>query len=151
MSGLLEIRNDGRKLDTAAAGQCLGEFAFLTGEPRSATLVAIEESEVLELPYEAMQAVVASHPRVGSVLDRMYQGRVLARVLAESPLFEFMDAGERHRVASRFELMTVPKGIRIVDVGSDDGSLFLVKRGGVEIRNGQDRVLGTIRAQRVLW
>jgi CRP-like cAMP-binding protein len=144
VSGLLEIRNDGRKLDTAAAGQCLGEFAFLTGEPRSATLVAIEESEVLELPYEAMQEVVASHPRVGSVLDRMYHGRVLARVLAESPLFEFMDAGERHRVASRFELMTVPKGIRIVDVGSDDGSLFLVKRGGVEIRNAQDRVLGTI-------
>jgi CRP-like cAMP-binding protein len=144
VSGMLEIRNDGKKLDTAAAGQCLGEFAFLTGEPRSATVVAVDESEVLELPYEAMQSVVAIHPRVGAVLDRMYHGRVLARVLSESPLFEFMDAGERHRVASRFELTHLPAGIRIVELGSEDGSLFLVKLGRVEIRNGRDQVLGAI-------
>jgi CRP-like cAMP-binding protein len=144
VSGMLEIRNEGKRLDTAAAGQCLGEFAFLTGEPRSATVIAVAESEVLELPYEAMQSVVESHPRVASVLDRMYHGRVLARVLAESPLFEYMDAGERHRVASRFEFMQIPAGIRIVEVGSQDGSLFLVKRGGIEIRNDRDQVLGAI-------
>lgn len=137
VSGLLEIRTKGKTLDTASAGQCLGEFAFLTGEPRSASLVAVRGSEVLELPYEAMSAVVEKHPRVASVLERMYHGRVLARVLAETPLFASLDAGERHRVAGKFELITVPKGITVVREGSEDGALFLVKRGAIEIRSSK--------------
>jgi CRP-like cAMP-binding protein len=85
VSGTLEIRNEGKKLDTAGAGQCLGEFAFLTGEPRNATVVAAEESEVLELGYATMQRVVASHPRVATVLDRMYHRRVLLSDLRRNP------------------------------------------------------------------
>ena len=144
VSGTLEIRNEGRKLDTAGAGQCLGEFAFLTGEPRNATVTAAEESEILELGYETMQGVVASHPRVGTVLDRMYHRRVLARVLAESPLFEFMDAGERQRLASKFEFLQVPAGIEVAREGATDGALFLVKKGGVEIRREGTVSLGRI-------
>ena len=133
VSGTLEIRNGAKTLDTAYPGECLGEFAFLTGEPRSASIVSLGESEVLELSLEAMDAVILNHPRIRSVLDRMYHGRVLARVLAESPLFEFMSPGERHRVASRFELMKVPKDIRIIEQGANDGALFLVKQGALEI------------------
>jgi CRP-like cAMP-binding protein len=144
VSGTLEIRNGGRKLDTAGAGQCLGEFAFLTGEPRNATVVAAEESEILELGYETMQGVVGRHPRVGTVLDRMYHRRVLARVLAESPLFEFMDAGERQRLASKFEFLQVPAGIEVAQEGATDGALFLVKKGGVEIRREATVTLGRI-------
>jgi CRP-like cAMP-binding protein len=136
VSGTLEIRNEGRKLDTAGPGQCLGEFAFLTGEPRSATVCAAEESEILELGFEVMEGVVARHPRVGTVLDRMYHRRVLARVLAESPLFEFLEAGERQRLASKFEFLRVPSGIEVAQEGATDGALFLIKRGGVEIRRG---------------
>ncbi|GMR24468.1 MAG: hypothetical protein BMS9Abin37_3016 [Acidobacteriota bacterium] len=134
VSGTLEIRNGDKKLDTAFAGECLGEFAFLTGEPRSASLVSLGESEILELSLSSMDAIVKNHPRVKMVLDRMYHGRVLARVLAESPLFEFMSAGERQRIASKFELMKVPVGIQLVAQGSDDGALFLVKQGALEIR-----------------
>jgi CRP-like cAMP-binding protein len=136
VSGTLEIRNEGRKLDTAGPGQCLGEFAFLTGEPRSATVSAAEESEILELGFEVMEGVVARHPRVGTVLDRMYHRRVLARVLAESPLFEFLDAGERQRLASKFEFLRVPSGIEVAQEGATDGALFLIKKGGVEVRRG---------------
>ena len=144
VSGTLEIRNEGKKLDTAGPGQCLGEFAFLTGEPRNATVVAAEESEILELGYETMREVVSRHPRVGTVLDRMYHRRVLARVLAESPLFEFMDAGERQRVASKFEFLQVPAGIEVAQEGATDGALFLVKKGGVEIQREEAVSLGKI-------
>jgi cAMP-dependent protein kinase regulator len=73
----------------------------------------------------------------------MYHRRVLARVLAESPLFEFLDAGERQRLASKFEFLQVPSGIEIAQEGATDGALFLVKKGGIEIRRGTV-VLGTI-------
>ena len=144
VSGTLEIRNGDKKLDTAFAGECLGEFAFLTGEPRSASLVSLGESEVLELSLSSMDAIVKSHPRIKMVLDRMYHGRVLARVLAESPLFEFMGPGERQRIASKFELMTVPDGIQLVAQGSDDGALFLVKQGTLEIRVPSGEAVGTM-------
>lgn len=144
VSGTLEIRNGGKKLDTAFAGECLGEFAFLTGEPRSASVVALGESEVLELSLSSMTGVIQNHPRVKMVLDRMYHGRVLARVLAESPLFEFMSAGERQRIASKFELMKMPAGIQLVEHGSDDGALFLVKQGALEIRTPTGEPIGTM-------
>ncbi len=137
VSGTLQIQSDGRILDTATAGQCLGEFAFLTGEPRSATLLARTNSEVLELSYESMEAVIEAHPRVRSLLDRMYQGRVLARVLGESPLFDFLEAGERHRIASSLYPVVIPKGSTVVEAGSTDACLFLLKSGSVEIRAPQ--------------
>jgi len=144
VSGTLEIRNGDKKLDTAFAGECLGEFAFLTGEPRSASVVSLGESEVLELSFATMDAVARNHPRVKSVLDRMYHGRVLARVLAESPLFEFMGPGERQRIASKFELLRIPRGIRVVEEGSDDGALFLVKLGALEIFTPKGERVGKV-------
>jgi CRP-like cAMP-binding protein len=144
VSGTLEIRSDNKKLDTAFAGECLGEFAFLTGEPRSASVVSLGESEVLELSLESMEGVLANHPRVKMVLDRMYHGRVLARVLAESPLFEYMNPGERQRIASKFELMKIPAGIQLVEQGTDDGALFLVKQGSLEIRLPAGEAVGTM-------
>ncbi len=144
VSGTLEIRNGDKKLDTAFAGECLGEFAFLTGEPRSASVVALGESEVLELSLASMDVVMKNHPRVKSVLDRMYHGRVLVRVLAESPLFEFMSPGERQRIASKFELMKLPEGIQLVEQGSNDGALFLVKQGALEIRTLAGTPVGTM-------
>lgn len=134
VSGTFEIRNEDRRLDTAGAGQCLGEFAFLTGEPRSATVVALEEGEVLELSEEVMRSVSGRHPRIGAVLDKMYHGRVLARVLAESPLFGFLDVSDRHRVASLFHMIRIPADVEIVSAGSGDSALFLVKSGKLEIR-----------------
>ena len=92
---------------------------------------------MLELPYEAMRRVLESHPRVAAAPDRMYHGRVLARVLADSELFGPLDAGERHRLASKLELLTLPGGITVVEEGSMDGALFLVKRGLVEIRTSR--------------
>jgi CRP-like cAMP-binding protein len=91
-----------------------------------------------------MDGVVRSHPRVGTVLDRMYHRRVLARVLAESPLFEFLDAGERQRLASKFEFLQVPAGIEVAQEGATDGALFLVKKGSVEIRRQGKVSLGTV-------
>jgi cAMP-dependent protein kinase regulator len=144
VGGTLEIRNGDKKLDTAYAGECLGEFAFLTGEPRSASVVSLGESEVLELSMASMNGVIENHPRVKTVLDRMYHGRVLARVLAESPLFESLSPGERQRVASKFELMKVPAGIQLVEHGAADGALFLVKQGKLEIRTPAGEAVGTM-------
>lgn len=63
-------------LGTLGAGEVVGEVAFLSGDPRSATLVATAPSECLVLQAHAMRLLGYAHPEL---LLRL--GRVLARRL----------------------------------------------------------------------
>jgi NTE family protein len=71
--------------DTAAllgqqrAGDVVGEVALLTGEPRSATLLARVPSAVSELSREAFLAVAARHPVLLANLARIVSRRLVAR------------------------------------------------------------------------
>jgi small-conductance mechanosensitive channel len=49
-------------------GQWFGEASLLTGAPRNATVVAITEAEILELPKEAFEASLKREPEL---LDRL--------------------------------------------------------------------------------
>jgi CRP-like cAMP-binding protein len=50
-------------------GAFFGEMAALSGEPRSATVVAATPCELLELDRETLDAVAARHPRLRAVLE----------------------------------------------------------------------------------
>src|SRR5438128_2030847 len=62
--GLLHVLdgNTAALLGRQRAGDVVGEVALLTGEPRSATLLARVPSAVSELSREAFLAVAARHP-----------------------------------------------------------------------------------------
>lgn len=68
-------------LGTLGAGEVVGEVAFLSGEPRSATLVAAEPTECLVLGALSMRLLGYAHPEL---LLRL--GRLLARRLREANL-----------------------------------------------------------------
>lgn len=67
-SGLLEVwlETGGRKslLKRMRHGEVVGEMALLTGEPRSAHVVAAVSSTALELDAKTFAAIVADHPQV---------------------------------------------------------------------------------------
>jgi len=52
---------DDVKLTTVAAGQHLGEFPFLDGEKRSASVEAIEKTELLELTYKDLTEILSAN------------------------------------------------------------------------------------------
>jgi small-conductance mechanosensitive channel/CRP-like cAMP-binding protein len=57
--------NDNGKLRTVATlneGDFFGEMALFTGEPRTANVVALEETEVLEIGHKAMKGVFDTNP-----------------------------------------------------------------------------------------
>jgi small-conductance mechanosensitive channel/CRP-like cAMP-binding protein len=57
--------NDKGKLRTVATlneGDFFGEMALFTGEPRTANVVALEETEVLEIGHKAMKGVFETNP-----------------------------------------------------------------------------------------
>jgi len=63
-----------------------GEMSMLTGEPRTATVLAIEETEVLRIDKDAIKPIFEAHPElVRSISEMIEERRELLRSLAEHP------------------------------------------------------------------
>lgn len=77
----LTRRPDGSETLVAeiGAGETVGEMAILSGERRSATLVALRDSEVIRLPRHAFERLVARNPAA-----LRHVGRLLAQRLART-------------------------------------------------------------------
>ena len=74
--------NSGALLGRQRAGDVVGEVALLTGEPRSATLLARVPGAVSELSREAFLTVAARHPVLLANLARMLSRRLVERTTA---------------------------------------------------------------------
>lgn len=64
-------------------GEPIGEFALFMAEPRSASVVAIRKSIVLELKESQYLAIVAKHPSFSSKLARFIVKRLRRNVLQQ--------------------------------------------------------------------
>lgn len=53
-----------------------GEVAFLTGRPRTADVVTAHETDLLELPGESVNALLAQYPHIRAVLESLYIKRM---------------------------------------------------------------------------
>jgi predicted acylesterase/phospholipase RssA/CRP-like cAMP-binding protein len=84
-SGLAQVLVGGRDGPRAIArlrrGEVVGEMSLLTGEPRSATVMANVPTEVLELGREAFTALLAKYPALLLNLNRILSQRLARRNL----------------------------------------------------------------------
>jgi CRP-like cAMP-binding protein len=81
--GRVEVRDEttgGKDVRLAVLGphQFFGEVSFLTGVPRTATIMTLEECELLKLPEEELQRLVRDYPELREVLQRFHLDRVMA-------------------------------------------------------------------------
>lgn len=64
-----------RTVATLSEGAFFGEMALFTGEPRSASVVALEEAEVLEIGHAAMKRVFETNPDLVESLSHIIAER----------------------------------------------------------------------------
>lgn len=77
-----------RSVATLNEGDFFGEMALFTGEPRAANIVALEETEVLEIGHDAMKKVFDTNPDLVESLSFIIAERrkgLLAHVDSEEP------------------------------------------------------------------
>jgi CRP-like cAMP-binding protein len=90
--GIVEVlaEKEGRSwpVGTLEAGDCFGEISLLTGEPRSATLVAILDCEVVEIGRESMAVLLREHPELAESLSETVVVRrsAMETHLAKAPM-----------------------------------------------------------------
>ena len=80
VQGRFEARAADRRIGEISRGELVGEVSLLTGEPRTATVTALRNSEVLELEPDVFNRVLARHPECYRAVSRQLVER-LQRVL----------------------------------------------------------------------
>ena len=63
-------RDRQRVVNTLGEGAVFGEMALLTGEPRAASVVAVEETEVLEIGHGALRRLFETNPGLVEALSQ---------------------------------------------------------------------------------
>jgi small-conductance mechanosensitive channel len=74
-----------RTVATLSEGAFFGEMALFTGEPRTANIVAIEETEVLEIGHAAMKQVFDTNPDLVESLSHIITERRLGLAASADP------------------------------------------------------------------
>ncbi len=132
----LELRSrDGKRRVFAHLGEgdFFGERAFMARRPHEDAAVAETDCDLLVIDRETFDAWVSRHPQIADVVEDFYRRRVLARLLALTPVFEGVPPEARLDLARRFQLRSFPAGAEIVREGERGTSFFLIRSGEVEV------------------
>ena len=101
--GEIIYEENGKKYSTSfevGPGGIVGEMSLLTGIPRTATVVAAGDSELLEIGAEAFAALLGRNPALADVVAEIVSGRNRANLATLSKIKE-LAAGELERSTNK--------------------------------------------------
>jgi NTE family protein len=79
LGGRLRAIAGGRVLNEMTRGESIGEIALLTGEPRTATVIAVRDSELVRISRDTFEEIVQKYPKVMHVLAEIVVRRLRAK------------------------------------------------------------------------
>lgn len=157
-SGLLEVRlaaSEGsvRVIDRLDAGAAVGEMALLTGQPRTADVVAVVDSRLVRLTKTGFDRLAARYPSVASgfaiaVTPRIHRLK-LAGIL--NRLFGDIDPVTLHAVQEKIAWRRLADGEVLFRQGELGLSMFIVVNGRLQIvvageEGHPERIVGEVGA-----
>jgi CRP-like cAMP-binding protein len=113
-------------------GDFFGEIALLADQPRTATVRATVDSQVLAFDRSLLGDLVAASPELLAVLLRFLRERLVATLAETSSLFSSFTGLERLSLATRFQFLEVDEGLRLIEEGARSAGLFVLLAGEAE-------------------
>jgi CRP-like cAMP-binding protein len=130
---VVEETGSEREVARLFEGTLFGEMALVTGQPRSASVVAAGHADVLEVSRAALARATAAQPVVREVLDRFARERLIRNLLQTSPLFTPFTPAQQTDLLRRFEGHDVAPGTVVIQQGEPGVGLFVVLTGDLEV------------------
>ncbi len=99
--------SDGREVSFASLGQGenFGEMSVLDGQPRSANVIALSDTDMIVMPPAVFRRLLHKHPTVA--LELLQQLTAMIRRLCDR-IFEYSTIGVNHRIHA--ELLRLARG-----------------------------------------
>ncbi len=118
-------------------GAFIGEVALMTDQPRSATVTATEQSELLRIDRTTLSTVLAEHGDVLRAVLRFIREWLVDRWMRTSPLFRPFNDEERNALAARFKFLEIESNTKLLTAGTRPDGLYIVLAGSYLVqRNG---------------
>ena len=114
-------------------GAFFGEMALLSGAPRTANVVAEEDTEILEVTDVVLRDLAGKYPQVINSLKNFYRQRLLNNVMAISPLFKDFDPAERKSIVEKFRMKQAAPNEVLITEGKNSDGLYVVLHGSVQV------------------
>jgi CRP-like cAMP-binding protein len=122
------------ELATLQEGSFFGEMALLNGSPRVASVIALDDCDVLEISEEILRDLTSRHPSIGQSLKKFYRQRLLQNVMAISPLFKAFDTPDRRELVEKFKVREVQPNDAIITEGQAPDGLYVIMHGAALVR-----------------
>lgn len=117
-------------------GDFFGEISLLADQPRTATVRATVDSQVLAFDRALLRELVEGCPDLLVVLLRFLRERLIVNLAETSPLFAPFTALERLALAVRFQFLEVDEGLRLIEEGGKSVGLFVLLAGEAHAFSG---------------
>ena len=114
-------------------GDFFGEHAFMARTAHHDQAKAETDTSVLMIDRATFDGWVEKHPAIQSTVEDFYRRRVLARVLAITPVFEGVPPDARLALADKFRLQVYENGSVVVKEGESGDIFYLIRSGRVKI------------------
>jgi len=135
--GNVEVTRDvkGRPIPLARLhdGAVFGEMALISQAPRTATVTAMEDCDLLELSRESLVHQADKLASVTQALKIFTHDRFLANLTATSPIFKPFPRTIRTEIIKRFKDFPAEAGEEIIAEGEAGEGLFLILKGAIEV------------------
>lgn len=118
-------------------GDLFGERAVILEEPRSATVVAVEDSTLLVVPKDVFERFLADDPKTRAYLDEVLRTRRL-RTIARNTLCSLLSQEELVELEKVLEERVVRRGETVFSIGDPGDALYFVLSGELEVWTGPD-------------
>lgn len=151
LSGWVRVDAQGKTLNYLGPGETAGELALLTGDPRSATVTAIQPTVCAKLSRSDFERLAKAHPGPAArmreaMFRRMLEVR-LAFALHLSNLFDGLDETVLRALERELEMITLPSGELLYRQGEPGDSLAVVVNGKLRVIARRDSGEETIVAE----